>query len=100
MSHPVDEKPVLTMVGDVDIASEQEWRQRGEELLNAHPDHPDVTVDMSAVGFLDSRGMAVLVHLYTTALDRGGKLTLRAVPARVAKALGVAGLDQVFRIEP
>ena len=90
--------PVLAMTGDVDIASEQEWRRRGEELLAAHPAVADLTVDLSGVRFLDSRGMATLVHLHTAVLDRGGALTLRAVPPRVAKALSVAGLDQVFRI--
>jgi anti-anti-sigma factor len=87
------------MVGDVDIASEPEWRRRGQELLEAYPDLPDVVVDLSQVSFLDSRGMAVLVDLHATALQRGGKLTLLGVPRRVSRALHVAGLDQVFQVE-
>lgn len=93
-------QPVLTMAGDVDIASEPEWRRQGQELLAAHPDLSDVVVDLSAVSFLDSRGMAVLVDLHAAALRRGGKLTLVGVPSRVLKALGIAGLDQVFQVEP
>ncbi len=93
------DQPVLTMVGDIDIASEQDWRRRGSEFFDAHPDLVDVVVDMAGVSFLDSRGMSVLVDLHTKALDRGGKLTLLAVPRRVAKALNVAGLDQVFQVE-
>ncbi len=54
---------------------------------------------MAGVSFLDSRGMSVLVDLHSKALGRGGKLTLLAVPRRVAKALSVAGLDQVFQVE-
>lgn len=92
--------PALHMVGDIDIASEAEWRRRGDALLAEHPDLRDVTVDLSGVGFLDSRGMAVLVHLHSSALDRGGKLSLRAVPPRIARALSVAGLDQVFALAP
>lgn len=94
------EQPVLTMVGDVDIASEPEWRRQSSELLQANPDLVTVVVDMSGVTFLDSRGMAVLVDLHASALERGGKLTLLGVPRRVFKALNVAGLDQVFQIEP
>jgi anti-sigma B factor antagonist len=93
-------QPILTMTGDVDIATEQDWRRRGSELLDAHPDMTDVVIDMGGVTFLDSRGMAVLIHLHGKALGRGGKLTLLAVPPRVAKALNVAGLDQVFQVEP
>ena len=93
------EQPVLTMSGDIDIASEPFWRQQGEQLLQAHPQMRNITLDMAAVTFLDSRGMAVLVDLHTEALRRGGKLSLLAVPRRVVKALGIAGLDQVFQIE-
>lgn len=100
MPDPADitEPAVLSLVGDVDIASEREWRRRGEEFLAAHPGGGDVVLDLGKVSFLDSRGMAVLVHLHTTALDRGGRLALRNVPPRIAKALTVAGLDQVFRL--
>lgn len=93
------EQPVLMMVGDVDLATEPEWRRRGQELLEAYPDMADVLVDLSQVSFLDSRGMAVLVDLHATALQRGGKLTLLGVPNRVLKALHVAGLDQVFQVQ-
>lgn len=93
------EQPVLEMAGDVDIATEPEWRRRGAELLEANPLLRDVVVDLAGVTFLDSRGMAVLIDLHTKALARGGKLTLRAVPSRVAKALSIAGLDQVFQVD-
>jgi len=92
--------PVLAMVGDIDIAAEEDWRRQGAEFLDQHPAMRDVVVDMAGVSFLDSRGMAVLIDLHAAALKRGGKLTVRAVPPRVFKALGVAGLDQVFQVEP
>lgn len=95
-----NDPPVLRMRGDLDIASEVEWRQRGDELLDTRPDLRNLTVDLSEVNFLDSRGMAVLVHLHRVTIGRGGALSLRSVPRRVAKALHVAGLDQVFTIEP
>jgi anti-anti-sigma factor len=93
------DQPVLIMVGDLDLATEQEWRRRGSELLAEHPDLRNLVVDMAGVGFLDSRGMAVLVDLHSQALARGGKLTLRAVSHRAGRALNVAGLDQIFQIE-
>ncbi len=93
------EQPVLAMSGDVDIASEPFWRRQGEHLLQTHPQLRTIVIDMGAVTFLDSRGMAVLVDLHTEALRRGGKLNLVAVPRRVVKALGIAGLDQVFQID-
>jgi anti-anti-sigma factor len=94
-----NESTVLSLVGDIDIASEHDWRRRGADYLAANPELRDVVVDLSQVSFLDSRGMAVLVYLHTNALDRGGSLRLRAVPPRVIKALTIAGLDQVFQLD-
>jgi anti-sigma B factor antagonist len=92
--------PVLRLTGDIDLASEAEWRSRAAELLETNPALSDVIVDMSGVTFLDSRGMAVLADLHGKALARGGKLTLLAVPSRAYKAISLAGLDQVFQVEP
>jgi anti-sigma B factor antagonist len=94
-----ENQPVLTMVGDIDIATEDEWRRRGTDFLAEHPEMRDVVVDMAQVGFLDSRGMAVLVDVHKQARTRGGTLTLRSVPHPVGRALKVAGLDQVFTID-
>lgn len=91
--------PVLRMTGDIDLASEAHWRERADELLDAHPDLREVVVDMGGVSFLDSRGMAVLVDLHAKALARGGKLTVHSVPARAYKTIALAGLDQVFHVE-
>lgn len=92
-------RPELRLCGDVDLASEQMWRDRGEALL-ADPAVAEVVVDMGDVSFLDSRGMAMLVHLYTQLVQRGGALVLTRVPDRVAKALVVAGLDELFELPP
>jgi stage II sporulation protein AA (anti-sigma F factor antagonist) len=100
MCDPVaGQTPVLCMAGDLDVATENYWRERSDDLLAEHPDFRDITVDMAGVSFLDSRGMAVLVHLHTAALGRGGSLRLRSAPPRIVKALNVAGLDQVFAVE-
>jgi anti-sigma B factor antagonist len=94
-----DDRPVHTMVGDIDIATEEEWRRRGSEFLAEYPEVRDVVIDMARVDFLDSRGMAVLLDLHKQALTRGGALTLRAVPKRIARALNATGLDQVFHVD-
>jgi anti-anti-sigma factor len=98
-SEAPDYPGLLAMDGEIDIANEDEWRRRGDELFDSDPDLRDLTVDLANVAFLDSRGMAVLVHLHGHVVARGGKLSLRAVPPRIAFALSVAGLDQVFEVE-
>ena len=105
-----DEQPILTMTGDIDIASEQEWRRRGGELLDAHPDMADIVIDMAGVSFLDSRGMAVLIHLHGKALGPGREAHAARRPAacgegaqrrRARPALpGRTGLNRLNQPEP
>jgi anti-sigma B factor antagonist len=88
----------LRLIGDIDLASETMWRARGDAVLAQSPAARTLTLDMSEVSFLDSRGMAMLVHLYSRVLEREGSLVLTGVPRRVGKALSVAGLDQLFEL--
>jgi anti-anti-sigma factor len=54
-----------------------------------------VTVDLTAVEFLDSSGLHCLVDLRREAADRGGRLTIRN-PSRVAmRVLQIAGLGAI-----
>lgn len=93
-----DRSVVLRLQGEIDIASEDAWRERGERALADQPNLSELIVDMSEVTFLDSRGLALLVHLYRLLSERDGRLIVAAVPRRVGKALRLAGLDQLFEV--
>ena len=54
--------------------------------------------DMDSVGFMDSKGLAVLVRCYKDAKARGGELGLCAVPEAILKVLEFTTLDNIFRI--
>lgn len=88
---------VLRLEGDIDLASESVWRERGEQVLARVDELSELVLDMSQVSFIDSRGLALLVHFYRVMLRRGGRLVLSNVPRRVDKALQLAGLQQLLR---
>jgi anti-sigma B factor antagonist len=56
----------------------------------------DVAVNLAGLTHLDARGLGELVVAMKTLRLHGGRLTLVAPPARVARMLAVTGLDTVF----
>jgi anti-sigma B factor antagonist len=59
-----------------------------------------LVVDLSAVTFLDSTGIAALVRLRNRALDVGKQFALRNPGPRVVRILKITALDTIFDIEP
>lgn len=81
---------VVRVAGDVDLATAH--RVRGVLAVATHR-FERVTVDLSAVTYLDSCGIAVLVGYAPTGLDV--IVSPGSPPARV---LHVTGLDQVLNV--
>ena len=77
---------VVSVAGEVDMASAPQLRQC---LLDTDG---NVVVDLHAVSFLDSSGIAVLAEASTRLALSGGTLTLRKPQGTVRKALHVIGL--------
>ena len=77
--------------GEVDMASAPQL----ERALLAIADG-DVVVDLAAVAFLDSSGIATLVRAHRTVAGRGDQLTTTGEQALVRHALEVTGLFEVL----
>lgn len=66
------------------------------ELLAAIEQDPRVSVDLSAVTFMDSQGLASLLRARQQAERYGGTLRLERVSTRVLKLLQLTRMDSVF----
>jgi anti-sigma B factor antagonist len=86
----------IAVAGEVDAYTAPEMRA---QLLDALRLHPVVTVDLSAVTFMDSQGLAALLRARQEAESSGGSLRLEGVPPRVLKLLQLTRLDSVFTID-
>lgn len=86
---------VLCLSGDVDLHSSPEAR---EAILACLKQKCAVLVDLSAVTYMDSSGVASLVEGYQTAKKQGLKFGLVAVAQPVMNVLKLARLDTVFPI--
>ena len=69
------------------------FRERLVQLLTGTP---KVLVNLSAVDYIDSCGLGILVGLLVSSVKRGGELKLVAPSKRVAEALQRTHLDKVF----
>lgn len=83
---------VVSLEGEVDLASSPAAR---EKILGALR-QGDVFVELSAVSYMDSSGVASLVEGYQLAKDMGRRFGLVGVAEPVRLVLGLASLDKVF----
>ncbi len=89
---------VLALPGEVDLSTAAQLRQDARVLLE-QPAIRTLVVDFSENTFLDSTGMALLIHLHNRTVGRQVALRLRAVPARVLRLLDISGLSGFFEVE-
>jgi len=87
----------VAVAGEVDAHTAPEMKAA---LLEAVARRRNVAVDLAAVTFMDSQGLAALLRARQEAESRGGNLRLERVPARVLKLLRITGLESVFTIDP
>ncbi len=88
---------VMSVTGDVDFNSSPELRTVLLELIEARR---DVLVDMSAVGYIDSSGVASLIEAYQTAKSLNTRFGLVAVNGTPLRVLQVARLEKIFPMYP
>ncbi|MBW2576771.1 MAG: STAS domain-containing protein [Deltaproteobacteria bacterium] len=98
MEHTVREEQgnvVVSFKGDVDLEHSPKAR---EVLLGCVEEGQDVFVDLSAVSYIDSSGVASLVEAFQASKKKGTRFALVAVNAAAMRVLELARLDKVFTI--
>ena len=84
---------VIRLTGDVNLEHAPGIRQL---LLNAVAKCKDVIVDLSAVEYIDSSGVANLIEALQTAKTQGTGFALAAVSGKAERVLKLSKLDTVF----
>jgi anti-sigma B factor antagonist len=98
MKHEIKEEKGTTVIsfeGDVDLDSSPEARK---VLLDCVGRKLPVFVDLSAVTYIDSSGVASLVEAIQTAKKEGCEFSLVSVSTAALRVLQLARLDKVFTI--
>ena len=92
-----DDVNILDLKGRITIGSgEVALRNAVQEALNSGA--KKVLINMKDVSTIDSSGIGELVSAYTTATNRGAKLRLANLPAKVTDILTITQLITVFDV--
>ncbi len=86
---------LIRLSGEVDLSWSQQVRKA---VLDALAASNRVGVELSAVSYIDSSGIAALVEGFQTARTKGRGFALVAVSDAVRSVLELARLDRVFPI--
>lgn len=89
---------VLVVVGELDVATAPRLRQEAQRL--AHDGAPSVVLDLSAVEFLDSTGLGVIVGILKRIRTHGGELRLAGAPEQVRRVFEITRIDDILPMYP
>ena len=88
---------IISLQGKITIGSGD--TQLREVIANAvNGGKTNILLDLSGVTTIDSSGIGELVGSYTTVTNRGGKLKLLHLPAKLNELLHVTQLITVFEV--
>ncbi|GAA2632574.1 anti-sigma factor antagonist BldG [Dactylosporangium fulvum] len=87
---------MVTAEGELDVSTSPELRR----TVNAALDQGNGTliVDLSAVTFMDSTTLGVLIGAYNRLRETGGGLAVVCPDDRVRRVFRITGLDKVFHL--
>ena len=97
-SSVVDGRTVVQVVGEIDVYTAPQLRERLDQEIEAG--RHDLVVDLSGVSFMDSTGLGVLVGRLKQIRLNDGSMRLVCAHDRVLKVFVITGLDKVFAIYP
>jgi anti-sigma B factor antagonist len=88
---------IIALQGEIDMHSAAGLRER---LLGALRHNQSVIIDMSAVKFVDSSGIAILVEGYKVAKNNAQGFALAGINPAPMQVMQLTRLDKVFPIFP
>lgn len=86
----------IQVEGEVDVSCAQDLREELVLALDAKPVR--VEVDLSAMPYIDSTGIGVLVGFAHRATDEGVEFSFVAPQANVARVLKLLGVDKELNV--
>ena len=83
---------IVAIEGELDIATADDLREHVQQAMDEHG--PWLILDLSALDFMDSSGLNVIINAYRTVREQNGSLSLAALNERVTKVVRLVGLHR------
>ncbi len=91
-----EQSEILELAGEIDLYRSPEVKAALEPFISKKI--PRILVDLSAVSYIDSSGLAVLIEALQRIQSYGGKFILFGLRETVRGIFDIARLDQIFSI--
>ena len=91
------DRAVLTLEGELDLASAPELERELQEVAGAKPEH--VVIDLTGLNFMDSSGLALMYRALQSARANGQQLSLRRGPAQVHRLFELTRMVDEFTFD-
>jgi anti-anti-sigma factor len=90
------ETSVVLLGGDIDVVNASAI---GDDLCNAIHRRGSIVVDLSAVTFLDSSGIGMMIRVHNYAETWRQSVTWRGARSEQQRILAITGVDQVLNLD-
>ena len=87
---------VMWLRGRIDIESSSKWRDQLLALLRIDFPPETVVIDLSAIDYMDTSGLATLLEVLKIATVRGMAMRLQGVQGRLLHLLQATGIGSLF----
>ncbi|HEX4981002.1 MAG TPA: anti-sigma factor antagonist [Ilumatobacteraceae bacterium] len=91
------DQAILVVRGDVDVLTAPTFGAMLGVLVDEG--HPNVVVDVGALGFMDAAGLGVIANMSVRLAESNRVLTMRAVSRQTKRILDITGLNELVRLE-
>ncbi len=88
----------ISYMGELDQHAARDAINRSEDLLSLYPCQR-LVLDLKGLTFMDSSGLAVVMHLFRTCARTGCGFAVYGTPPQPMRVFGAAGLPNVMEFE-
>ena len=83
---------IIELTGELDLGSVDELREVALDTISTG--QPNLTLDLSAVTFIDSTGIGTIVGLANHARERNGTVTILNPSPQATRVVEMSGIDR------
>ena len=91
-----EEQAVVTIKGEVDIYSVDQFRKSIEKSINQKTSK--IILDCTDLSYIDSTGMGVHIEMRNKTMEMGQKIVMKNPKPNIKKLLSLTGVDKIIEI--